>query len=174
MKRVALTVTTDGRYLCVQVTNQGPPETFSGIVQPGRGTASAAIAKAALWHDSTEAERHLGTGESALIRLAHRDRPPSALEDDDRQHVHPEGSQAWRMWFLKRGIGASVERLCAVVPHSGSHDHDGITLTVMCDRRMTVKSLQIEGDVAVDADSGEPHRVPDSSRHYHHLPRVIP
>ena len=170
MKRVLLTVRTDGRFLCVDVTNQGPSESFSAIVQPGRGTASAAIAKTALWHDSTEPDRPLATGESATIRLAHRDHPPTELEDDDRKHVHPEGPQAWRMWFLKRGIGAASERLCGVVRRLGSQEHDGITLTVMCDRKMTVKGLSLDGDVATDADSGEQYRVEDSSRHYHLKP----
>jgi hypothetical protein len=170
MKRAQLTVKTDGRYLCVEVTNLGPPETFSAIVQPGRGTASAALARTALWHDSTEADRQLATGESATVRLAHRDRPPGEHEDDDSKHVHPEGPQAWRMWFLRRGVGASVERVCPVVPRDGSPGHDGITLTVMCDRRMIVKSLLLEGDVAVDADGGQQFRVMDSSRHYHLKP----
>jgi hypothetical protein len=170
MKRAQLTVKTDGRYLCVEVTNLGPPETFSAIIQPGRGTASAALARTALWHDSTDPDRFLATGESATIRVAHRDRPPTALEDDDHAHVHPEGSQAWRMWFLKRGIGASVERVCPVVPREGSETHDGIALTVMCDRRMIVKSLQFEGDAAIDADDGHQYQVLDSSRHYHLKP----
>lgn len=170
MNRVQLTVKTDGRYLCVEVTNLGAPETFSAIIQPGRGTASAAIAKTALWHDSTDADRRLAAHESATIRLAHRDRPPAPEEDDDRGHTHPEGTQAWRMWFLKRGIGAAVERLCAVVPRDGSGELDGITLTVMCDRRMTVKSLQFDGDTAVDADTGARYHVADSARHYHLKP----
>jgi hypothetical protein len=170
MKRPRLTVKTDGRYLCVEVTNLGAPETFSAIIQPGRGTASAALARTALWHDSTDADRLLATGESATIRLADRDRPPAEHEDDDHAHVHPEGPQAWRMWFLKRGIGPSVERLCNVPPRDGSSTHDGIVLTVMCDRQMTVKSLQLEGDVAIDADSGEHYRVMDSLRHYHLKP----
>lgn len=170
MKRAQLTIKIDGRYLCVEVKNLGEPETFSAIIQPGRGTASAAMARTALWHDSIDADRYLATGESATIRLAHRDRPPTEQEDDDHAHVHPEGSQAWRMWFLKRGVGPSVERVCPVVPRDGSSTHDGIALTVMCDRRMIVKNLQFEGDVAMDADSGEQHRVLDSSRHYHLKP----
>lgn len=171
MKRTQLTVKTDGRYLCVEVTNLGAPETYSAIVQPGRGTASAAAARTALWHDSAEADRRLATGESATIRLAHRDRPPSDHEDDDATHVHPEGPQAWRMWFLKRGVGPSVERACSVAPRDGSTSPDGIALTVMCDRKMTVKNLQLEGEVAIDPDTGEQYRVLDSSRHYHLKPR---
>ncbi len=170
MKRVQLTVKTDGKYLCAEVTNLGPPASFSAIVQPGRGTASAALAKTALWHDSNDADRQLATGESATLRLVHRDRPPTGLEDDDRKHVHPEGTQAWRMWFLKRGIGPAVERLCPVTAREGSGEYDGITVTVMCDRRMTVKALVLEGEVAIDPDSGQQFRVPDSSRHYHLKP----
>lgn len=170
MSRARLAVTTDGRYLCVEVTNLGPPETFSAIVQPGRGTASAAIARTALWHDAPEAERQLGTGESATIRIAHRDRPPTDLEDDDRRHIHPEGSQAWRMWFLKRGVGPSVERVCAVTPRDGAAADDGITVTVMIDRRVMVKSVEFKGDVAIDTDTGQEYRVDDSSRHYHRKP----
>jgi len=171
MRRALLTVKTDGRYLCVQVTNVGAPDTFSAIVQPGRGTASAALARTALWHDSTDAERHLANGESATIRLAHRDRPPAEHEDDDQAHAHPEGPQAWRMWFLKRGIGAASERVCNVVARDGATEDEGITLTVMCDRLMVVKNLRLEGDVAVDEDSGQQYRVADSSRHYHSKPR---
>lgn len=69
--------------------------------------------------------------------------------------------------YLKRGIGPSVERACAVVPRDGSPEHDGITVTVMIDRRMLVKSLLLEGDVAIDTDTAEQFRVLDSSRHYH-------
>jgi hypothetical protein len=167
VKRAQLTVKTDGRYLCVEVTNLGPPDTFSAIVQPGRGTASAAIARTALWHDSSDADRQLATGESATLRIAHRDRPPTEQEDDDRKHEHPEGSQAWRMWYLKRGVGPSVERACAVVPRDGKPEHDGIIVTVMIDRRMIVKNLLLEGDVAIDADTGQQYQLPDSSRHYH-------
>src|SRR5215210_4503024 len=99
-----LRVVAEGRFLCVEVTNAGAAASFNGIVQPGRGTASAAMAKPALWQDGTAAERRIETGQSAILRIAQRDRPPAAHENDDRKRVHPEGPQAWRMCYLKQGI----------------------------------------------------------------------
>ena len=169
--RAQLTVRTDGRFLCVDVTNTGAPATFSGLVQPGRGTASAAVARTALWSDSTAADRRIDTGQSATIRIAQRDRPPADHEDDDRKHVHPEGPQAWRMCFLKKGVGASLERICPVAHRTESTEHDGVVLTVVSDPplqgRTAVKSVWLDGAVAADADTGDQFRVVDSPRHYH-------
>jgi hypothetical protein len=166
-----LRVVADGRFLCVEVTNLGAAATFSGIVQPGRGTASAAVARPALWSDTTESDRRIETGQSASFRIAQRDRPPADHEDDDRKHVHPEGSQAWRMCFLKKGIGAALERICPVVRRDGSPEDDGVVLTVMSDPplpgRTIVKSVSLEGALAIDADTGDELRVLDSPRHYH-------
>jgi len=168
--RAQLTVVADGRFLCVEVTNLGAAATFSGIVQPGRGTASAAIAKTALWHHTNDAECLIETGQSARIRIALRDRPPAATEDDDRKHVHPEGPQAWRLCYLKRGVGASQERICPVTRRQGSSELDGVVLTVMSDPplpgRTAVRSVSLEGARAI-ADSGEEFGVDDSPRHYH-------
>lgn len=66
--RAVLKVLTDGRFLCVEVINHGASATFSGVIQPGRGTASAAVAKPALWHHSTEGECRIDTGQSAIRR----------------------------------------------------------------------------------------------------------
>lgn len=169
--RARLTVRTDGRYLCVEVTNTGAAATFSGIVQPGRGTASAAVAKPALWQDSLTAERRLDNGESATLRIAQRDRPPLPSEDDDKKHQHPEGSQAWRMCFLKKSVGAALERICPVVRRDGSSEHDGVVLAVISDppmqNRTIVKSMTLDGTLAIDADTGDKFRVLDSPRHYH-------
>ena len=169
---VRLKLLTDGRFLCVEVTNLGGTASFSGIIQPGRGTASAALAKTALWHHSTEAQLRIETGQSAIFRVAQRDRPPSAHEDDDRKRVHPEGPQAWRMCFLKRGVGASLERICAVTGRDPSSEHDdGVVLTVMSDPPLqahtAVKSISLEGDRAIDLDTSDEFRVIDSPRHYH-------
>ena len=156
--------------MCVEVTNLGAAAIFSGVIQPGRGTASAALARTALWHDSNDAERRIDTGQSALIRIAQRDRPPADYEDDDRKHVHPEGPQAWRMCFLKKGAGA-LERVCPVVRRDGSPEHDGVVLTLTADPplpgRTAIKSVELEGPLAIDGDSGEQFRVLDSPRHYH-------
>jgi hypothetical protein len=168
--KAELTVVSEGRFLCVQVTNLGAPAMFSAVVQPGRGTASAAVAKTALWHDSTNTERHLETGQSALIRIAQRDRPPTADEHDDQALRHPEGTQAWRMCFLRPGA-AAVERLCPVVRRDGSPELDGIVLTVVSDRQMKVRTVSLEGDVATDELSQRQYRVLDSPRHYHGRPR---
>jgi hypothetical protein len=170
--RPQLKLTTEGRFLCVAVTNLGAPAMFSGIVQPGRGTASAALAKPALWHHSTDAECRIETGQSASFRIAQRDRPAGSHEDDDRKRVHPEGPQAWRMCFLKRGIGSSLDRICAVIGRDTSSEHnDGVVLTVMSDPPLPghtiVKSISLEGDVAIDLDTGDQFRVLDSPRHYH-------
>ena len=168
--RAQLKVVTDGRFLCVEVINHGAPATFSGIIQPGRGTASAAMAKTALWHRSTDADCRIETGKSAIFRVAQRDRAPAAHEDDDRKHTHPEGPQAWRMCFLKRGIGASLERICPV-SHRAESDEDGVVLTVMSDPpldgRTAVKSISLHGDLATDLDNHDQFRVLDSPRHYH-------
>lgn len=168
--RAQLKVVADGRYVCVEVTNAGAAASFSGIVQPGRGTASAAYARAALWHRSTDAECRLDTNQSGLIRIAQRDRPPSANEDDDGMHTHPEGPQSWRMCFLKKGVGAALERIGPVRRH-GSSEHFGVVLTVIADppmaQRSIVKSIELEGERAIDADSGDEFRVLDSPRHYH-------
>ena len=170
--RAQLRVFTDGRFLCVEVTNLGTAASFAGIVQPGRGTASAAMAKTALWHHSTDAECRIETGQSATLRIAQRDRPPSAHEDEDRKRVHPEGPQAWRMCFLKRGVGGSLERICAVTRRDGSSEHDdGVVLTVMSDPPLhgqtAVVSVSLEGDRAIDLDTSDEFRVLDSPRHYH-------
>lgn len=169
--RVLLKVVTAGRFLCVEVTNTGEPASFYGLVQPGRGTASAAVAKTALWHDTTDAECRIDTGQSARLRIAQRDRPPTPAEDDDRTHTHPEGPQAWRLCFLKKGIGAALDRVCPVTRRSGSSELDGVVLTLMADPplrgRTAVKGVSFEGDQALDADSGEAFRVDDSPRHYH-------
>jgi hypothetical protein len=169
--RAQLTVTTDGRFLCVEVMNLGAAATFSGVVQPGRGTASAAVARPALWSDATVSERIIESGQSATFRVAQRDRPAADHEDDDRKHAHPEGPQAWRMCFLKKGIGAAVERICPVVRRDGSSEHDGVVLTVVSDPplqgRAIVKSISLEGALAIDADTGNEFRVLDSPRHYH-------
>lgn len=169
-----LRVTTDGRFLCVEVTNPGPPANFSGVVQPGRGTASAAIARPALWHQWNTAELRLDTNQSELIRLAQRDRPPTADEDDDKRHTHPEGPQSWRMCHYRKGAGHAIERICPVVRRDGSPEHDGVVLTLMWDQSATgvsvVKSIELEGDRAIDADSGAEFRVLDSPRHYHSKP----
>lgn len=169
--RASLKVVTDGRFLCVAITNLGAPATFSGIVQPGRGSASAAFARPALWHDSTAAERRIESGQSATFRIAQRDRPPAEHEDDDRKHVHPEGPQAWRMCYVKKGIGASLERVCPVTMRDGSTEHDGVVLTVMADPplegRTAVKGVTLEGNRAIDLDTNEEFRVLDSPRHYH-------
>lgn len=166
-----LKVVTDGRFLCLQVTNLGAAASFSGLVQPGRGTASAALAKPALWHHATEAECRIETGQSALVRIAQRDRPPSAAEDDDRKHLHPEGPQAWRLCYLRRGIGASLERVCPVSPRVPSLEDDGIVVTVMAEpplaNRTAVKRISLHGDVATDLDTNRQFRVLDSPRHYH-------
>jgi hypothetical protein len=169
--RAKLKVVTDGRFLCVEVTNLGTAATFSGIVQPGRGSASAAIARPALWHDAATGERRLETGQSATIRVAQRDRPPAGHEDDDRRHVHPEGSQAWRMCYFKHG-GAALERICPVVRRDASPEHDdGVVLTVVADPAMqdrtVVKSVSLDGARAIDLDTRDEFRVLDSPRHYH-------
>ena len=166
-----LKVSVQGRFLCVEVTNLGAPAIFNGIVQPGRGTASAAVARPALWHDTLAADRKINTGESATIRIAQRDRPASEHEFDDRKHVHPEGTQAWRMCYFRKGAGASLERICPVVRRDESSEHDGVVLTLMSDppmpARTIVKSIELEGARAIDADTGEEFRVVDSPRHYH-------
>jgi hypothetical protein len=167
--RVALKVLVDGRFLSVEVTNHGPRAAFSGIVQPGRGTASAGMAKPALWRHSTDAECVIETGQSAVFRLAQRDRPPSAAESDDRKHLHPEGPQAWRMCYLQKGIGGSLDRICPVVSRAES-DEDGIVLTVISDSlegRTMVKEISLHGDLATDLDTFDRFRVLDSPRHYH-------
>lgn len=168
--RAQLKVVTDGRFLCVEVINHGAAAAFTGIVQPGRGTASAAFAKPAVWHDATTAERRIETGASALLRIAQRDRAPLATEDDDHGHMHPDGSQAWRMCYLKKGIGASLERICPVIPRNES-DEDGVVLTVMSDPsldgRTATKSISLRGDLATDLDNHDQFRVLDSPRHYH-------
>jgi hypothetical protein len=162
---------TDGRFLCVEVTNLGAPATFSGIVQPGRGTASAAIAKTALWHHHAEAGCRLDTGQSATFRIAQRDRPPASNEDDDRRHAHPEGPRAWRMCYLKPGVGAALERVCPVHRRDGSTELDGVVLTVTSDPplkgRTAVKSVSFEGEAAIDPDTNTTLSVEDSPRHYH-------
>jgi hypothetical protein len=170
--RAELKVVTDGRFLCIEVTNTGARGTFSGIVQPGRGTASAAIAKPALWHHTNDAECVIEAGQSARVRIAQRDRPPAANEDDDRKHAHPEGPQAWRMCYLKRGVGAALERVCPVTRLHGSCEQDGIVLTVTAEpelqgQRTAVKSVSLDGDLAIDAETGDQFRVLDSPRHYH-------
>lgn len=171
MGRVQLKVSVDGRFLCVEVTNLGAPATFTGVVQPGRGTASAAVARTALWQDTTDSERTIDTGQRAVLRLAQRDRPPADHEDDDHGHGHPEGTQAWRMCFLKKGVGASLERICPVVRREGSSEHDGVVLTLMADPplpgRTIIKSIELEGAIAIDTDTGGQFRVVDSPRHYH-------
>lgn len=169
--RAQLRVTADGRFLCVEVTNLGAAATFSGIVQPGRGSASAAIARPALWHEATAADRRIETGQSALLRVAQRDRPPADHEDDDRKHVHPEGPQAWRMCYLKAG-GTGLERICPVARRDASPEHDdGVVLTVMSEPpmqgRTVVKSISLDGARAIDPDTHEEFRVLDSPRHYH-------
>jgi hypothetical protein len=165
-----LKVVTDGRFLCVEVINHGASATFSGVIQPGRGTASAAVAKPALWRHSTDGECRIDTGQSAILRVAQRDRAPSPTEDDDRKHVHPEGPQAWRMCYLKKGIGAALERICPV-EHRSESDDDGVVLTVMSDPplegRAEVKSISLRGDLATDLDNHDQFRVLDSPRHYH-------
>jgi hypothetical protein len=175
MTRAQLRVRSDGRYLCVEVTNLGDAATFSGIVQPGRGTASAAIAKTALWHDTIDGDRRLESGQTAVLRVAQRDRAAAAGEDDDRAHRHPEGPQSWRLCFLKKGIGAALERICPVVQRDGSPEQDGVVLTVMADpplaNRTLVKSVSLEGGVAIDSETGEQFRVLDSPRHYFVAPR---
>lgn len=171
MSAFQLQVETDGRFLCIRVTNRGEPDTFSGVVQPGRGTASAAIARTALWHEVFDAERRIDTGQSAVFRIAQRDRPPLASEDDDHQHLHPEGPQAWRLCFLKKGIGASLERVCPVIRRDESSEHDGVVLTVISGSgRAVVKSVLFNGELAIDADTQEQFRVLDSARHYHAAP----
>lgn len=168
--RATLTLKAEGRFLLVEVTNTGTPATFSGIVQPGRGTASAAIMRTALWHHTADANVHLATNQSASIRLAQRDRPPTDREDD-RRHDHPEGSQAWRMCFLKRGAGAALERVCPVQQRSSYADLDGVVLTLMADPplpgRTVAKTVSFEGNAAVDPDTGTIFHVDDSPRHYH-------
>jgi hypothetical protein len=168
--RAALKVLTDGRFLCVEVINHGAPATFSGIIQPGRGTASAAVARPALWHHSTDAECRIETGQSAIFRVAQRDRAPSPTEDDDRTHVHPEGPQAWRMCYLKKRIGSGLERICAVA-HRRESEEDGVVLTVMSDPpldgRAAMKSISLHADLATDLDNHDQFRVLDSPRHYH-------
>jgi len=168
--RVTLKVLTDGRFLCVEVINHGAAATFSGVIQPGRGTASAAMAKTALWHHTTSADCRIDSGASAMLRLAQRDRPPSAHEDDDHARVHPEGPQAWRMCFLKKGIGAALERICPVA-HRGESNDDGVMLTIVSDPpldgRTAVKSISLLGDLATDLDNHDQFRVLDSPRHYH-------
>lgn len=168
--RAALKVLADGRFLCVEVINYGAPATFFGIIQPGRGTASAAVAKPALWQHATDPECRIETGKSAIIRIAQRDRAPSPVEDDDRKHTHPEGTQAWRMCYLKKGIGAGLERICPVT-HRSESDEDGVVLTVMSDPplegRAEVKSISLHGDLATDLDNHDQFRVLDSPRHYH-------
>jgi hypothetical protein len=171
-RRARLKVVTDGRFLCVELTNVGEPAVFTGIVQPGRGTASAAVARTALWHHSTDSQCRLETGQAATFRVAQRDRPSSAHEDDDRKRVHPEGPQAWRMCFLKKGVAASLDRICAVTRRDPSSEHDdGVVLTVMSEPPFpsgtVVKSISLEGDLAIDLDTGEEFRVLDSPRHYH-------
>jgi hypothetical protein len=169
--RAQLKIVTDGRFLCIEVTNTGEAASFYGVVQPGRGTASAAISKKALWHDTTDAERRIDTGQSALIRIAQRDRPPTAAEDDDRTHLHPEGPQAWRMCFLKKGIGAALERVCPVARRGGSRELDGVVLTLMSEPplhgRSAATCVSFEGEKAIDPDSGDEFVVDDSPRHYH-------
>ena len=167
-----LKLTTDGRFLCVEITNPGAPALFSAVIQPGRGTASAAIARTALWHHGGAAEMRIETNASALIRLAQRDRPPSANEDDDPKHTHPEGPPSWRMCFLRSGGGAALERVCPIMRRDGSSEHDGVILTLTCDTldRPIVKSIELEGDRAIDADTGAECRVLDSPRHYHLKP----
>lgn len=168
--RAQLKVVTDGRFLCVEVTNVGAPAKFSGIVQPGRGTASAAYARAALWHGSTDGECNLETNQSALIRVAQRDRAPAASEDDDDAHTHPEGPQSWRMCFLKKGVGAALERI-GPVRRRDSSEHFGVVLTVIADPPMAprsiVKSIELDGERAIDADTADEFQVLDSPRHYH-------
>jgi hypothetical protein len=170
--RAQATVRTDGRFLCVEVTNTGAPAAFTAIIQPGRGTASAAMAKTALWHHTNDAESRIETGQSATFRVAQRDRPPSATEDDDRKRVHPEGPQAWRMIYVKKGAGASLERICAVTRRDSAPEHDdGVVLTVMSDPPLhghtAVKSISLDGDRAIDLDTNDEFRVLDSPRHYH-------
>ena len=167
-----LKVVADGRFLCVEVTNLGAAAAFNGIIQPGRGTASAAMAKPALWHNSIAAEHRIETGQSAVLRIAQRDRAPAGHEDDDRKRVHPEGPQAWRMCYLKKGIGAGLERVCAVTRRDPSFEHDdGVVLTVMSDPPLqghaAVKSISLEGERAIDLDTNDEFRVLDSPRHYH-------
>lgn len=116
--RAQFAVVADGRFLCVEITNLGAPATFSGIVQPGRGTASAAIAKPALWHHTTDAECRIDTGRSARFRIALRDRPPGANEDDDRKHLHP--GEALRVDDSPRHYHASQTN-----PPKGGH-YEGI------------------------------------------------
>ena len=169
---VRLKVVADGRFLCIEVTNLGAPASFNGIIQPGRGTASAALGKAALWHGSVAAECRIATGQSAVLRIAQRDRPPANYEDGDRKRIHPEGPQAWRMCYLKKGVGASLERICAVTGRDPSSEHDdGVVLTVMSDLPLlshtAVKSISLEGDRAIDLDTNDEFRVLDSPRHYH-------
>lgn len=167
--RVELRVRTDGRFLCVEVTNLDTPAVFSGVVQPGRGTASAAIAKTALWQHTTDGDCRIESNQSATLRIAQRDRPALPGEDDDRTHPHPEGTQAWRMCFLNKGVGAALERIVPVVRREGSSEHDGIVLTVMSDppNRPAVKTVWLEGDLAIDAETNNQFRVLDSPRHYH-------
>jgi hypothetical protein len=169
--RAELKVVTDGRYICVEVTNTGAPAIFSGIVQPFRGTASAANARPALWHHTTSAECRIDSGQSFTFRIAQRDRRPTAGEDDDRKHVHPEGPQAWRMCYLKPGVGAAIERCCPVNRRDGASEHDGVVITVVADPpligRTAVKSVALDGELATDTDTGEQFRVLDSPRHYH-------
>jgi hypothetical protein len=171
LPRVELKVVSDGRFLCIEVTNSGAPASFSGIIQPGRGTASAANARTALWHHSIDAECRIDTGQSAKFRVALRDRPPTSTEDDNLTNAHPEGPQAWRLCFLKRGIGAASERICPVSRRHTSGDNDGVVLTVMSDPplrgRTVTKCVSIEGGRAFDADTNEEFRVDDSPRHYH-------
>lgn len=171
MSALQLQVETDGRFLCVRVTNHGEAATLSGVVQPGRGTASAAVARTALWHDVFDAERRIDSGQSAVFRIAQRDRPPTVTEDDDRKHEHPEGPQAWRLCFLKKGIGASLERVCPVIRRDESSADDGVVLTVVSGSgRTLVKSVSFDGALAIDADTREQFRVLDSPRHYHSVP----
>jgi hypothetical protein len=166
-----LKIVTDGRFICIEVTNLGAPATFSGIVQPGRGTASAAVARTALWHRATTDECRIETGQSATFRIAQRDRPANPDEVDDRSRPHPEGPQAWRMCYLKKGIGASLERVCPVNRRDGSCEHDGIVLTVMAEPalpgRTAVKTVSLDGERAMDEENGDEFRVLDSPRHYH-------
>ena len=75
------------------------------------------------------------------------------------------------MCYLRKGIGASLERICHVVGRDGLSEDHGVVLTVVStptlQGRSAVKTLSLDGNSAIDADNGDEFRVLDSPRHYH-------
>jgi hypothetical protein len=165
-----LKIVADGRFLHIYVTNLGAKATFRGRIQPGRGTASAAIQQKALWdHEVTTETCTLATGQSARFRVVCRDRPPTSEENGAAGNGHPDGARSWRMCYLRKGVGESTERVCPVT-QPVHHDTHGIVLTLLAEPERPgdppTKTIHFDGEKAFDPDSREDFTIDDTGRHY--------